>query len=146
MDIKSIREKYFRENPQAVAAFVYNERLKSVVCYEYHSKSASPDVLISETQVREIAAHAAKNNTTPLNAVIEYFYSTTSDDRLLDKIGNYYIECMQNETTFQTIEEACAAFNANVKIDQNPSKSPRKLITAKIINELGEFEDFNIHV
>lgn len=146
MDIAKVREKFFKENPNVLANFTFNEKLGKYVCYTYdYSNAGANNELINNQTKQKINEYFQKNGGDAFNAVLEYFSNVGIKDNDLEKISDYYYECIMSGKIFENTDMVCDAINnfvANTIVADN--KSSRSIVSAYVVNENGEISNDRI--
>lgn len=145
MEITKVKQKFYKENPNVLANFVYNQKLGKYICYVFdYSNSTNKNGLINEETRQQINQFKGTSDN-PFNLVLEYFSLHGIEDKNLEKISDCYYECVMSGKQFNNTNEVCDAINAfvaNEIVTQNTSNS--SLISAYVVEDSGEISNGRI--
>lgn len=143
MDINQAKEKFYNSNPNTLANFCYNEKLGSFLCFTFDYLDNKNTQVVSEAQKKQISDFAKKGNKTPLSALIEYYSTFVTKHDFIEKLSDFYYECVVNERSFKSTDEACDQFNAYMAKTNNTStaKSRRSIVACYTVREDGTLDE-----
>ena len=146
MNIAEVKNKFYKQNPNTLANFVYNEKLGQYVCFVYdYANAQTTNGFINNEVMGKMEELHAKLGGDPFLAVLEYFDKHGIKDDHLEKISDYYYDALMSGKTFNSVEEVCNGINSHMQSETNAeNKSSRSLVTAYIVNENGTLSNDRI--
>ena len=146
MNITEIKNKFYKDNPNTFANFVYNEKLGKYVCFVYdYANAKGGEGLIDEQTIQKIKEFYKAKGGDPFITLLDYFSKYGIEDKKLEKISDYYYEASVSGKTFNDVSEVCAGINEFVNVEAGlENKSSRSLITAYTVNPNGKIDDNQI--
>ena len=140
MTVQQIKEKFYKNNLDAIACFVFNEKLNKYVCYAYNVLKNTNEV-VNKNAVAKIIE---KQKLDIASAVVYHIEKPNPD--LYEKFSDFYIDVYANNPDkYTSVDSFCNAFNNYVTKDNNKesnlSQTDKPKIYAYVVNNEGEIEN-----
>jgi len=139
MDIQSVKEKFYNEHPNAIAQFMYNEKLGKFICFTFDALESST-LTFDYSSIKTINEH--KGSLDPASAVVDYINKKMPD--FYPTFSEFYVNVVINDfEKYQTVEQICEGLNNYVNAHKTSScnTSKRSTIRALVVNNNGELDD-----